>query len=231
MAVEVEWCGHSYLLVRWHGATIAVDPHDGGSVGVETCKVKADYVLVTHDHFDHNAVTVASGPGTRVVKWRTGSFKLGEGVSVEGYRFYHDKASGRLRGTVVAYKVEVGGVRVVHLSDIGHVPPREALEPLRGADLLAVPVGGVYTIDAVEAVDLVEALQPRLVLPIHYWVEGVILPLDPLDRFLSHSRFRRARLDGRTVPLEPGGAEGRPTILIPRPPRSLWTAGGGAPGY
>jgi L-ascorbate metabolism protein UlaG (beta-lactamase superfamily) len=81
-------------------------------------------VLVTHNHFDHNAVEVASGPSTKVVKWRAG--EVLDAPLIRGFKFYHDKASGRLRGTVVAYLIEVDGVRILHLSDIGHIPPKEA---------------------------------------------------------------------------------------------------------
>lgn len=218
--VRVEWCGHSYFIIEYSGGSIAVDPHDGGSVGVATCRRQADIVLVTHDHFDHNAVEVASGPKSRVVKWRTG--EVSERPLIRGFKFYHDKASGKLRGAVTAYLIEVDGVRILHMSDIGHLPPSEALESIGDVDVLMVPVGGVYTIDAVEAWELVQALKPRIAVPMHYWVEGVILPLDPLERFLNVIKAPRERLDTNTFEVTPHSLPERTHVLIPKPPRSLW---------
>ena len=216
----MEWCGHSYFIVRHSTGIIAIDPHDGGSVGVETCRAHADVVLVTHNHFDHNAVEVALKPGGRVVRWRPGAV-MGE-PRVSGFKFYHDKASGRLRGSVVAYLVEVDGVRILHLSDLGHVPPADALEPLREVDVALVPVGGVYTINAIEAWEVVQAIKPRIVVPMHYWVPGVTLPLDPIERFLNVIKTPRERLEGRVIEARPGEVSGKPLVLLPEPPRSLW---------
>jgi len=210
--LSLEWCGHSYLVIRTpDGVTLAVDPHDGGSVGLPECRVQADYTLVTHRHFDHDAVEMSGG---KAVIARTGEFRLGP-VRVMGLRYYHDRAQGRLRGTTVAYLIEAGGLRVAHLGDIGHVPPPEALEPFRGVDVLALPVGGTYTIDAVEASRIAETLAPKLVVPLHFWMPGMTLPLDPLSRFINNARLRHYRVDVASIELEPPLPGGRPAILIP----------------
>jgi L-ascorbate metabolism protein UlaG (beta-lactamase superfamily) len=210
--VRVEWCGHSYLVIRPPGGpVIAIDPHDGGSVGLPECRVSADYTLITHNHFDHNAAEMSGG---KVVRWRYGEFRLGP-IKVEGLRFHHDRSGGTLRGDTAAYILEVGDVRIAHLGDIGHVPSSSAIRALEGVDLLALPVGGVYTIDAIEANVIVELVKPKLVLPLHYWIPGVTLPLDPVERFLQTSRARRLRLEEAVFEVEPGLPAGRPTILIP----------------
>jgi len=217
LPVEVEWCGHSYVVIRSHGRSLAIDPHDGGSIGIETCRVGADYIIVTHDNIDHNAVEAALGEGSIVVKHRTGSFQLGP-FKVEGYRLYHDKARGRLRGEVTAYLIEVAGVRLAHLGDVGHLLSSEEARPFKGVDLLMIPVGGVYTISAPEAWAIIEDLSPRAVLPLHYWVPGSILPLDPLERFLNVARAGRARIQGRrfTVPVQ--AATNQTVIVVPEHP-------------
>ncbi|GAB6148544.1 MBL fold metallo-hydrolase [Stetteria hydrogenophila] len=218
--VRITWCGHSYFIIEHSGGSIAIDPHDGGSVGVETCRYEADVVLVSHNHFDHNAVEVAAGPKSRVVKWRTG--EVSRNPRITGFKFYHDKASGRLRGSVVAYLVEVDGVRILHLSDIGHVPPDEALKPLGEIDVLLVPVGGVYTIDANEAWEVIQKLKPRIAIPMHYWVEGVILPLDPLERFLNVIKAPRERLDSSWLEVTRQSLPEKTHVIIPKPPKPLW---------
>ncbi len=210
-AVRIEWCGHSYLVIRPPGGpVIAIDPHDGGSVGLPECRVKADYTLITHGHFDHNAHEMSGG---KVIIQRYGEFTLGP-VRVTGLRFHHDRAGGSLRGDTAAYILDLGGIRIAHMGDIGHVPPPEALRPLEGVDLLALPVGGVYTIDAIEANIIVEMARPKLVLPLHFWIPGMTLPLDPPERFLQSSRLRRYRVEGGSFEVEPGLPEGRPTVVI-----------------
>ncbi len=209
--VRIKWCGHSYLVVEPEdGPVIALDPHDGGSIGLPECRVKADYTLVTHTHYDHNAVEMSGG---KVIVKKLGSFRLGE-VRVEGYKFYHDRASGRLRGDTAAYIMDLGGLRIAHLGDIGHVPPPGALKPFSGVDVLALPVGGVYTIDAIEAKAIVEITSPKLVIPLHFWVPGSLLPLDPLNRFLDISKTRRLRLEDGVLEVEPPLPQGRATIVV-----------------
>jgi L-ascorbate metabolism protein UlaG (beta-lactamase superfamily) len=212
--VRIEWCGHSYIILKLeNGMVIAIDPHDGGSVGLPKCEVKANYTLITHDHYDHNAAEVSGG---KVIKKKIGEFRLGGEVIVRGYKFYHDKASGKLRGDTAAYLIEIGDLRIAHMGDLGHVPPPGMLKPFEAVDLLALPVGGTYTIDAFEATAIIEMLKPKLVLPIHYWIPGMILPLDPLDRLLNITKARRVRIEEGVIELEgPPPGEGKPSIVIP----------------
>jgi L-ascorbate metabolism protein UlaG (beta-lactamase superfamily) len=219
--VRVRWCGHSYFIIEHSKGSIAIDPHDGGSIGVSTCRYQADLVLVTHNHFDHNAVEVASGPSTKVVKWRAG--EVLDAPLIRGFKFYHDKASGRLRGTVVAYLIEVDGVRILHLSDIGHIPPKEAVESIGRVDVLLVPAGGVYTIDALEAWEVIQLMKPKIAVPMHYWVEGVILPLDPLERFLNIIKVPRERLESNEFEVHIHGLPEKTHVFVPRPPKTLWS--------
>jgi L-ascorbate metabolism protein UlaG (beta-lactamase superfamily) len=219
VAVRVEWCYHSYVVLRAGGVTLAIDPHDGGSIGLPTCRLEADYVLVTHNHFDHNAVEVATGPRTRAVaKWRLGEFTMGP-FRVRGVKVYHDKMGGKLRGWVAAYVLEVEGLRIAHLGDIGHLARPEDYPELAGVDLMFVPVGGVYTISGPEAWALVEDLKPRLVVPIHYWLPGSHLPLDPLDRFLNVARAGRRPVEGRSFEVSRGELPGKTTIVYFQPGR------------
>lgn len=213
MKVRLEWCGHSYVVLRLDdGSVIAIDPHDGGSIGLPKCSVSADYTLITHNHYDHNAAEVSGG---EVFTKKLGSFKLGGRVSVTGYKFYHDKASGSLRGDTAAYVIDLGGLRVAHLGDIGHVPPPGMLKPFEGVDILAIPVGGTYTIDAIEAMTIVELVKPKLVLPMHYWIPGMLLPLDPLERLLNITKARRVRVEEGFIELEgPLPSEAKPSILV-----------------
>ncbi|MEB3774049.1 MAG: MBL fold metallo-hydrolase [Desulfurococcales archaeon] len=215
--VEIEWCGHAYFLLRSGGKLLAVDPHDGGSINMPTCRVEADYILVTHNHFDHNAVEVASGSGTKVVRWRPGRHDLPP-YTVEGRRLYHDRAKGRLRGEVVAYKITVEDLTIIHLGDLGHLLEGEDLEWARGVDVLMIPVGGTYTIDAQDAWRIIEEVKPRVAIPMHYWVKGLTLPIDPLDRLLNIVKIPRIRVESSRVTLTRDTLPSKTSLLILEPP-------------
>ncbi len=213
MEIEVEWCYHSYVILRVEGVTIAIDPHDGGSIGLPTCRVNADYILVTHDHFDHNAVEVASGQSTKkVFKWYLGSFEVGP-FKARGVKLYHDKAKGKLRGWVAAYVLDLGDIKVAHMGDLGHLIYKGEEPELEGIDVMFIPVGGVYTISGPEAWAVIEELGPRIAVPIHYWLPGSILPLDPLERFLEVARSGRTPVKGRTIKLSREALPPKTTIM------------------
>lgn len=213
--LRVEWFGHSYFTVAYEGYTIAIDPHDGGSLNLPEYRVRADAVLVTHNHYDHNAVEMVEAG--EVVRWRRGRFRLGP-FTVEGVLSYHDKSRGELRGENTLYRLEAGPYTIVHAGDLGHVPGEELLQKLRGVSILMIPVGGVYTIDAEEAWEIISKTQPSLVIPMHYWVPYSTLPLDPLDKFLAVSKARRIRLDSRVLEVGEGELPEKTTIVVFPPP-------------
>ncbi|MEB3805908.1 MAG: MBL fold metallo-hydrolase [Desulfurococcales archaeon] len=213
--IEIRWHGHSYFTVKHEGYTIALDPHDGGSLNLPETRVAADAVLVTHNHYDHNAVEMVTTK--RVVKWRRGEFELGP-LLVRGLPSYHDKSRGQLRGDNTIYIVDASGLKLAHLGDIGHLPGEDLLEKLRGMHIIMIPVGGVYTIDAHEAWELIQLVEPPLVIPMHFWTPYSTLPLDPLDRFLSISKARRLRLENRLLKITRDELPEKTTVVVMPPP-------------
>ena len=213
--VKVEWYGHSFVVLEHSGIRLAIDPHDGASLNLPTHRVAADYVLVTHNHYDHNAIEVVSGsPG--VIKWRLGKTALDNEIEVLGIPSYHDKSGGELRGPNTIYKIRLGDLTIVHAGDLGHLPDKDLLDQISGVDLLILPVGGVYTIDAYEAWEIVRDASPRLVLPVHYWLPGSTLPLDPLEVFLRIAKTRRLRLEGNVFEVTREDLPEKTTVVIPR---------------
>lgn len=211
----IKWHGHACVEIRrGDGYTIVVDPHDGRSLGIKTPEARADLILVTHDHFDHNAVDVVAKPGSKTIIMGYGTREV-DGVTVTGLRTFHDPRGGTLRGVNMAYVIAVEGARIAHLGDIGAPPPAEAVEQLRGVDLLILPVGGVYTIGPTEAWGLVEDLKPRNVMPIHYRIPGLRLGISPVDNFLSLVRgYEVRRLGESSFKLE----EFDGAVVVPAPP-------------
>ncbi|MFZ8793763.1 MAG: MBL fold metallo-hydrolase [Acidilobaceae archaeon] len=210
----MRWCGHSYFIVESGGLKLAIDPHDGGSLGIETCYVEADIVLVTHDHYDHNAVEVASGRDTVALRWIEG-LRIVKGVSIRGFKFYHDKSQGRLRGETIAYMVVLEDLRLLHLGDIGHTLTQEDVLKLAPVDVLFIPVGGVYTIDHHEAWTIIQAIKPKIVIPMHYWIPGALTPLNPIDRFLNIVKTPRVRAESREITIWKDRLPEKTTVIVP----------------
>lgn len=215
--MNLTWCGHSYFILEAQGRRVAVDPHDGDSLGLPRCRVSADLVLVTHDHYDHNAVEMASSPAARVVRWSPVSLDLGW-ASVKGVRLAHDDRGGSLFGFVVAYVISVGGLKLAHLGDVGE--PSAAAQRVGRADVVIVPAGDVTTVGQAEALRWAEALGARLIVPAHYWVPGSNVPLDPLDKLLEIWRGRVLRPGSNRFELREDALPPEPALLVLEPPGS-----------
>ncbi len=213
--VRITWYGHACVgVVRDDGYTVVFDPHDGDSIGLKKPSVEADLVLVTHEHFDHNAVEVVSKPDTRVLRMFHGEVEVDD-IIVKGLKTFHDKYEGRRRGLNTVYIVRISGYRIAHLGDLGHIPSDEILKELEGVDLLIIPVGGTYTIYPDEAWSIVEKVKPLNIMPIHYWVKGLTLPLQPIEDFIVYvKKYHIIRLDTNTFNLE----DYENSTIIPKPP-------------
>lgn len=193
--VLVKWHGHAcFELVDKEGFTIVIDPHDGASIGLPAPDVKADAILITHDHFDHNAYQlVKKGSETKVFSMRRGEFKVGK-HNVVGIETYHDKFKGRRRGRNVLYLIEVDGVKFLHTGDLGDLPDPQDINLIKEPHVAFVPVGGTFTLEPEEVLELIKSIRPKVVVPMHYWLEGTTLPLKPLDYFLKLSPYETLRV-------------------------------------
>jgi len=182
MPVQIKWLGHAcFLLTDQDGIKVLTDPFNEG-VGYPLPEVEADIVTVSHDHFDHNAVSILPGK-PEVVRGPDGH-KIGN-LTFKGIVTFHDDAGGRERGENTVFVIEMDGLKVCHLGDLGHHLERKQVEEIGSPDLLMVPVGGTFTIDAKGAKQIVEDLKPRLVIPMHYRTEVVKLPIKPVEEFTA----------------------------------------------
>lgn len=181
--VVVKWWGHACFEIR-DSKTIVTDPHDGKSVGMAAPKVKANIVLVSHGHSDHaSGKTIVAKPDAKIID-RTGAFEV-EGVVIKGVPTFHDDSHGRMRGRNVVFVFELEGIRFAHLGDLGHVLSDREVNEIKPVDILMIPVGGYYTIDAEDADRMVEKVEPRIVIPMHYKVKGLRYPISGVDVFLK----------------------------------------------
>ncbi len=179
--MEIKWHGHSCFEIG-EGIKIVIDPHDGRSIGIRTPRVKADVVLVTHHHFDHDAIRVVKGD-FKVID-SPGEYRI-EDVHIVGIPAYHDEEYGKRRGTITMFKIETEGLHLLHVGDLGHVLDSQTIEKIGKLDILFTPVGGVYTVDAKKAYENVKLLKPRIAIPMHYKIPGMSLGIAPVDEFLS----------------------------------------------
>ncbi len=213
--MRVKWHGHAcFEIVSAKGKVIVIDPHDGVSIGLKRPHVVADIILVTHNHFDHNAVDVVKKPESIVLKSFIGS-KTIDDVSIKGIKAYHDRSKGRLRGTVSIYVINVNGLKLAHLGDLGHILTDELVNEIGQVDILFNPVGGTYTTEPDEAWKNVELLKPRVVVPMHYWLPGLNLPLKSVEDFLRYAKkYKVVRLETNTFEVTKETLPTEPSIYV-----------------
>lgn len=181
----ITWCGHSCFKIQnkvgSDGITVTTDPFDK-KVGLKAPSFESDIVTVSHDHYDHNNVSAMRGEP--FVIDTAGEYDI-KGAAIHGVEAYHDDKKGKDKGVNVIYRITMDEITVVHLGDLGHELDDKQLEVVQGADILLIPVGGKYTIDAKKAVEVVSQIEPRIVIPMHYLIKGVKLDIDGVEKFVK----------------------------------------------
>lgn len=177
--MEITWLGHSCFRIRGKNATIVTDPYED-KIGIKMIRTTADIVTVSHDHYDHNNIAAVGG-NPKVVDG-PGEYEIG-GVFITGIQTWHDDQGGAKRGRNTAYLIDIDEMIVCHLGDIGHVLSSEQVEAMSNVDVLMIPVGGTFTINASQAAEVISLIEPRLVVPMHYKTESITLAIDPFERF------------------------------------------------
>ncbi|MEF8880051.1 MAG: MBL fold metallo-hydrolase [Candidatus Thermoplasmatota archaeon] len=185
------------LQIRWHGhacfeitdaVTVVTDPHDGRSIGIPAPNVAADIILVSHDHYDHNSIKTVEKNNSRAV--RDSRKRNIDNVEIKGVNSYHDKAQGEKRGSNIIYKFVVDGITFCHLGDLGHNLDDETVDKIGEMDILFIPVGGNFTIDGREAWKVIEKLSPKIVVPMHFKIGGLSIPIAGLEEFMEENKYK-----------------------------------------
>ncbi len=208
--MKIKWLGHaSFLITSDTGMKIITDPYEIGSgLSYGGIKESADIVTVSHDHSDHN--NAASVQGNPEVVRGTAQVK---GVEFKGIPCCHDEAGGKLRGKNTIFCFEVDGIRVCHLGDLGHQLSDKQVAELGEADILLVPVGGFYTIDAGVATEVCDRLKPRVVIPMHYKTDKCDFPIAGVEQFLR-GKDCVSRLDVSEVEFKQGELPAHTQIIV-----------------
>lgn len=180
--MDIYWNGQAMFRIKGKQATVIIDPFDP-MIGLKLPKdLTADMVLQTHAHPDH-ANTAATNPESIKITG-PGEYEV-KGVAVTGVATHHDSQKGEERGKNTVYNIEIDGVNIVHMGDLGHVLEEDQVDEIGSTDILLIPVGGTYTIDAKDAARVVTQLEPKVVIPMHYKIEGLNAPLEGVDAFLK----------------------------------------------
>lgn len=204
----ITWLGHSCFKIQdktgTDGVTIVTDPFDK-EIGLKVPNCEADIVTVSHNHHDHNNVSALRG--TPYVIDTAGEYDV-KGILVRGVTSHHDDQKGKERNENIIYRLEVDGISVSHLGDLGHVLDDKQLEVLVGTDILLIPVGGKYTLDAKKAVEVVSQIEPRIVIPMHYNDGNVNLTdIDGVEKFIKEMGIKpveedRLKISKKDLPQE-----------------------------
>lgn len=178
--------GHSSFFIKGKTASLLTDPFDPKMVGLKFPKVKADIVTISHHHQDHDKTQLVEGDP--LVIDLPGEYEKDQ-VRVTGFSAFHDKKKGEERGKNTLFKIEMDDISILHCGDLGDKLSDEMLEEVGNIDILLIPVGGVYTIDDDEAVEVVNSIEPSIVIPMHYKSdklnEKVFGEFSPLSSFLD----------------------------------------------
>lgn len=180
--MKITYLGHSaFKLEESTGTTVVCDPYDP-AVGFKMAEVTADAVTVSHHHFDHDHLKGVKG--NPVVLDKEQGYEL-PGVRINAVKSFHDDCQGAKRGENVIFKFRMDGLDVCHLGDLGEECSPELIEAILPVNVLLIPVGGNYTIDAAMAKEYIDRIMPEIVIPMHYRAKGCTVDIDKVDEFLS----------------------------------------------
>lgn len=215
--MDISYLGHSSFRIKGKDAAVVTDPFDTKYVGLKFPSVEADIVTISHGHDDHNKAELVSG--VKKVIDGPGEYEI-MGASILGFPSFHDSKKGAERGPNTIYVIEMDGLRLCHLGDLGHTLGDELVENLGDIDILMIPVGGEFTIDAGIAVTVVQAIEPSVIVPMHFQAPGlnpeVFAKLAPVDNFLKEVGLTAERLPKFSVKKEEIIPEVQKVVVLER---------------
>lgn len=179
--MEITWLGHSCFRIRSSQAVLITDPYPP-SLGYTMGKQTARIVTVSHTHPSHAYVDAISGE-FKLIRG-PGEYEIG-GILILGLATFHDAENGASCGRNTVYLIEVDGISICHLGDLGQPLSSRQVEEMGNVDVLLVPVGGFRTLSAPSAGQVVRQLEPKIVVPMHYKTPVLTREAEPVDKFLK----------------------------------------------
>ncbi|OGZ33966.1 MAG: hypothetical protein A2Y98_00630 [Candidatus Portnoybacteria bacterium RBG_19FT_COMBO_36_7] len=179
----ITWYGQSCFKIQSGETVLVTDPFDKG-IGLTPPRGQANIVTISHQHYDHNNMEALAASNPLVIEG-PGEYEV-KGVNIIGLETFHDQKEGKERGKSTSYVIEMEGIKICHLGDIGQVKlDNTQIEIIDGIDILMIPVGGIYTVNGEEAADIINQIEPKIVIPMHYKIPGLAIKLEGLEDFLE----------------------------------------------
>ena len=182
--MKLKWLGHScFLITSETGLKIITDPYwTGRGINYSPVNEAADIVTVSHEHLDHNNVAAVSGKPEIVTDSGT---KTAKGIQFKGIASHHDKTKGKERGDNTIFCFTVDRINLCHLGDLGHELSQEEITQIGSVDILLIPIGGFFTIDAKLAGKVADDLRPKVIAPMHYKTPKCDFPITGVEDFTA----------------------------------------------
>ena len=200
--MRIKFLAHAcFLLTSKAGIKVLTDPYEsggyGGMINYGPIEEIVDIVTVSHEHADHGFVAglkstplIVKDPGTREEK----------GITLKGFGTFHDTSSGSERGPNTIFVIQIDGLNICHLGDLGHMPDEKTISNIKPIDVLLAPVGGrPATLEPEEIMALAEKLAPKILIPMHFKTPQLGFPFKELHVFLegkdSVKKMNSSKLD------------------------------------
>ena len=198
--MRVKWLGHAcFLLTSRDSLRVITDPYAvGGGINYSPINETADIITVSHRHDDHSDVSAVKGKPEVI---ESDGIKTVKGIQFKGIATYHDEAQGEKRGLNTIFCFTIDDMKLCHLGDLGHVLSREQVGEIAAVDILFIPVGGFFTIDASAATQVCTQLGPKVVIPMHFKTAKCAYPIADVEDFLQGKKHVR-RIDNSEVDFE-----------------------------
>lgn len=184
--MHISWYGQSCFKILGKDIVLITDPPNK-KVGVNSPRTKADVVTISHNHLSHNN-TEKIKENPRVID-TPGEFNV-KGANIYGIPSFHDKEEGKNLGTNNIFVIEIEKIKVCHLGDLGHKLSDSQLNMVDGVDILMIPVGETNLITIKEAIEIINAIEPKIIIPMHYSIKGLKNKLSPLSKFCEEMSLK-----------------------------------------
>ncbi|MGA2525431.1 MAG: MBL fold metallo-hydrolase [Smithellaceae bacterium] len=209
--MKIKWYGHSaFQITTEKEIRIIIDPYESGSfsgaLSYGKIEDQADIVLTSHDHADHNYTKDIKGKYNHISK--AGDHKIKD-IKIKAIPCFHDSLGGKKGGSNLIFVITADGLNLVHMGDIGHSLDQELLKKIGKVDILLLPVGGFFTVDAVMAQKIMNDIKPSITVPMHYKTEKCNFPITPVENFTKNQANVRILKESsvvikkETLPKEP----------------------------
>ncbi|OGF18828.1 hypothetical protein A3G56_00380 [Candidatus Falkowbacteria bacterium RIFCSPLOWO2_12_FULL_45_10] len=194
----IQYLGHSCFKLsgkdsKGENVNVIIDPF-GEDYGLKVPGMEADIVTVSHPHKDHN--NLAAVRGNPYVVDTAGEYEIKD-VFIQGIDSFHDDKEGKERGGNIIYRLSMEDVVITHLGDLGQILDHKQVERLEGTDVLMIPVGGKYTLDAKRAVEVINQIEPRLIIPMHYKQPNLTLDISGVEPFIKEIGIKPQNIEDK----------------------------------